>query len=270
MPRRSLIAEGPIAALRFLVPAWRQAWWAMAPSIVLFGAIWALGDLAATSPWRPWSVLVLVGTLLAVQGTLYRLALCNGVAFPGVSPLGLAQARIGAVWALTLLFMFVLALLAFVVILAFAFAVAAAGHGFVTARPSTWAGAVDGRGRAVVTAVAVICLAGLTWAATRVSLAAAASVARGRVQVLASWPATRGLVWAIILGRLALGLPTLGVSIAILWSASAMTGVSPLWVWVAGLAAGGVIAGLWLPSSVGFMAYIYQQGTSHRLEHGPP
>jgi hypothetical protein len=255
MSRHSLIAGAVVSALEFLATAWTRAWGALCLAGVIMAAAWVLW---ATDPhWRPLASAVMLGAALLAEGALYRLALGQRGAGPAGLGLGLLEARIGAVWALTVLFLFVLGLLAFVVVLAFAFAVATSGHGFVMALPATWAPAVDGRGRAVVAVVGSLCLAGLVWAGVRVSLGSAASVARGRILVLATWPATRGLVLVIILGRLALGAVPIGVAVAVLWASIAWAGASPVALWAAGLAAGAAIAGLWLPASVGLMAHLY-------------
>ncbi len=255
MSRSSLIAGGLVSALGFLAPAWRRAWGALALAGIVMAAAWAVG---ATSPaWRAAAALAGIAAAILAEGSLYRLALGKGPSSP--AGLGLAAIRIGAVWALTLVFLFVLGLLAFVVILAFGFGVAASGHGFVTALPATWAPAVDGRGRAVLGLVGSLCLAGLIWAGARVSLGSAASVARDRIQVLASWPTTRGLVWVIIVGRLGLGAIPLGFAGAVLWASMAWTGAGPAGLWAAGLVASAAITGVWLPASVGLMAYLYER-----------
>jgi hypothetical protein len=264
MSRRGLIIEGLAAAARFVAPAWRQTWGAMALAGGLFGAIWAMRLASAASAWRPLALLLMGLAAVVFQGALYRVALNRSR--PGLAGLwfGRAEARIAGVWALSLLFLFVLALLALVVMLAFGFAVAASGPGFVTALPGTWAGAVQGRGRIVLAIVGIACLAGLVWAGIRVSFGAAASVERGQLQVLASWPMTRGLVGVILLGQLALGIPPACVAVALLRVAAGAADPPPALAWSAGLAAGGLLAGLWLPSGVGFMTYLYRRSS------GPP
>jgi hypothetical protein len=256
---RGVITEGPKAAIGFLVVAWKRAWAAMAATAALFGALWSLGLLSAHSSWRPAAVLVLIAAAVIVEGGLYRTALGRGRPGPAGFQWGGVEWRLSAVWGLTMSFLGVLALLGFVVILAFAFAVASAGHGFVVALPATWSRAVDGRARAVVAVVGALVLAGMIWALARVSLAPAATVAKNRIQVLASWPTTRGLVWSLIAGRLILGAAPIGCAVAILYLAMRPISTSPMIVWVASLAAGIVLAGIWLPLNVGFMAYLYKQ-----------
>jgi hypothetical protein len=193
------------------------------------------------------------------EGALYRLALDKGRPGPAGLQWGRAEWRLGAVWGLTVAFLLVLGMLAFVFVLATAFGVATSGRGFVMALPSTWAGAVDGRGRVVVGLVVALCLAGLVWAATRVALGAPASIDRGKVQLLATWAASRRLVLPILLGRFLLGVAPIGIAWALLWGVSRESHPSATLLWAASLAAGIALAGLWLPLSVGLMAYLYRR-----------
>ncbi len=258
MDSPSLITAAVGAGLRFAPLAWRRAWGAMLLCGLAFGGFWAQGVFSPTAPWR-WGALLVVVTLgVVVAGGLYRLAL--GDERPG--PVGLqwggAEWRLSAVLALSATFLSVLALLAFVVVLAFAFAVASAGHGFVVAHPATWASAVDGRGRAIVGCVGAVELFGLVWAAARISMGGAASIALGKVQVLASWPVTRGLVAPILIGGILLGGPPFAGAITLLGAVSVQAAPFPGLTLLAGGAAGLLLAGLWLPTSVGLMAYLYR------------
>ncbi len=254
----SIAAMG--SACRFLGTAWRRAWAAMLVTAALLGAPWALGLWSPRSPWRFEALLAAAAAAAMAEGALYRLALGQGRPGPAGLQWGRPEWRLGAVWGLTLAFLFVLGMLAFVVVIATAFGVATSGRGFVLALPSTWAGAVDGRGRAVLGVVGALCLAGLTWAATRVSLGAPASIDRGKVQLLATWAASRRLVVPILLGRFLLGIGPLGLAWVLLWAASRES-YSPeaALLWTASLAAGLAVAGLWLPLSVGLMAYLYRR-----------
>jgi hypothetical protein len=248
------------AAWRFLATAWRQAWAAMVISGALFGALWALGLWSPRSSWRPEALLVVAAAAAMAEGALYRVALGKGRPGPAGLQWGRPEWRLGAVWGLTAAFLFVLGLLAFVVVLSTAFGVATSGRGFVMAAPATWAAAVDGRGQVVVGVVGVLCLAGLIWAGTRVALGAPASIDQGRVQLLATWAATRRLVLPILLGRFVLGAGPIGCAWAMLWlvSRGGHASDAPL-LWTASLAAGLLLAGLWLPLSVGLMAYLYRR-----------
>jgi hypothetical protein len=246
------------AAWRFLATAWARAWAAMLIAATALAAPWALG---LWSPRSPRCLVALAGVAAAAmaEGALYRTALDKGRLGPAGLQWGRPEWRLGAVWGLSAAFLFVLGLLAFVVVLATAFGVATSGHGFVMAAPATWGRAVEGRGRLVLAIVAALCLAGLIWAATRIALGAAASVDRGKVQVLATWPATRGLVAPILVGRLSLGVVPIGFAWAAVRAASRASHPPLMLLWAACLAAGLAVAGLWLPLSVGLMAYLYRR-----------
>ena len=261
----SLAADGLAAALRFLPTAWSRAWGAI---VIATGLLAWLFAHRLAAPLSPWPLEILVPALLAmvvVQGALYRVAL--GVGRPGPAGLqwGPPESRLAAVWGLTTVFMAILGMLAFVVLLAFAFAVASAGHGFVVARIATWAAAVDARGRVVVGCVSLFAAVGLTWAAARVAFASAASVYEGRLQVLASWPLTRGRTLPVIIGRLLIGLGVAGVAAVALGLLSGAGRTSPVGVWSAALAIAVVIGGLWLPLGAGLMAYLYKQNSLANL-----
>ncbi len=264
----SIAAVG--AAWRFLATAWRRAWAAMLITGALLGALWALGAWSPQSPWRPEAVLLVGAAAAMAEGALYRLALGKGRPGPAGLQWGRAEWRLGAVWGLTVAFLFILGMLAFVMVLATAFGVATSGRGFVMALPATWAGSVDGVGRAVVGAVGALCLAGLIWAGTRVSLGAPASIDQGRVQLLATWAASRRLVAPILLGRFLLGVGPIGFAWAVLWLAPRGGQLSDATLlWTASLAAGIAIAGLWLPLSVGLMAYLYRRCPAVRPDTTP-
>lgn len=258
MAKRSLIISGVGAAWRFLVPAWRRGWGAMLCAGAVLGAVLALQLWRPRSPWRLEALLIAVAAAVMAQGGLYRLALDRGRPGPAGLQWGGVEWRLGAVLGLTAVFLSVLGMLAFVVVLAFAFGVASSGHGFVTATPATWATAVDGRGRVVVAAVGGSCFAGLIWAGVRVSFGSVASVDRGRIQMLASWPSTRRLVAPIVVGRILLAVVPIGFAAVVLTGMAGASHPPAALYWAASLAAGLAITGLWLPLSVGLMAYLYR------------
>jgi hypothetical protein len=263
MTSRLPLTDGIASAVRFLGTAWRQAWAAMLVSGVVLGAFWALRLWSPHSPWRAAALAVAALTTLMAEGGLYRLALrAGGKPGPGGLQWGRLEWRLCAVWGLTGLFLFVLAMLASAAVLVLAFGVASSGHGFLVTAPSTWGPAVDQRGRLVLTLASVAALVGLLWAATRVSLGAAASVARERVQVLASWPDTRGIGLRIVAARVLLAIAPVGLTAAILVLASRLPGRTALVDWVSGLAAGGMIAGVWVPLSVALTAWFFSTAAS--------
>ena len=259
MGSESLSIKAVGAAWRFLATAWRSAWASMLLAAAALAVSWALGLWSSQSPWRLVALLTVAGAAVMAEGALYRVALEKGRPGPAGLQWGRPEWRLGAVWALTAAFLFVLGLLAFVVVLAAAFGVATSGRGFVMALPATWAGAVDGRGRLVLGLVSALCLGGLVWAGTRIAFGAAASIDRDKIQLLATWPATRRLVTPILLGRLLLGVVPIGLAWAALRTVSRAGHPPGMLLWGASLAAGLALAGLWLPLSVGLMAYLYRR-----------
>lgn len=250
MPSQDLIAGAPGAAIAFLPRAWKRAW--LSIGFVIF-AITLAAAFGAGRPTGFYIALAVVAVIIEC-GALWRLALDAGRLGFGGLQVGWVEVRLTAAAALSFLFMMILALLAFIVLLAFAYAAAASGHGFVSSDIATWARAVEDRGRVVVLAVALVCAVCLVWAFGRISLAAPASVRRGRVQVLATWPLTKGRVWAIAAASLpVMAVPTLLiVGLARLGVLQGASGAAP-----ASAAAALVVAGLWLPLNVGLVTYLY-------------
>ncbi len=175
---------------------------------------------------------------------------------PGGLQFGAVEGRLALVWVLSALFLFVLGLLFFVVILGFAYAAASAGRGFVASQIATWAPAVDSRGRIMVSAVGIFAAALLIWAYIRISLAGAATTFGGRPMVLESWPLTRGRVLAILVTNAAIFAGP--AAFLLLRDRLLMNGMASEAAWAGALAAM-VLCGLWLPMSVGLMAYFYER-----------
>jgi hypothetical protein len=246
-----LILDALRFAASFLGLAWRRAWLAMILTAAAAGQ-----SLAATG--HPdallWRTLTAAGVLVA-SGALWRLGLDRSGAGPGGLQAGRVELRLIAVTALSVLFMMVLATLAFIVLIAFAYAAAASGHGFVASDIATWAPAVDGRGQVVVTAVAAVCLMALVWALARISLAAPATVVREQVQVLASWPITRGQSLRLLAASLIVSVVPGLLIIAPLAASGIHAAPSLAARSVAALA----FSGVWLPAMIGLMAYFYRR-----------
>jgi len=254
MASRSLVIGGLEAALRFLAPAWRGAWAVLVLASVLGGVGLATRGAATHGLWLTLALLAAV----AAQGALYRLALSEGRPGPAGLQWGRPEWRLLAAAILTLVFLFILALLVFVVVLCFAYAVASTGKGFVASEIVTWAPAVEGRGGIVASVVAIMCGLGLTWAAARVSLAGAATVASGRVQMLSTWPLSRGVAWRIVLAKALVGVGPVAIMLVLTHiSRLAGPGSGAGAAWAFNLVEGLVIGGLWLPLSAGLMAYLY-------------
>lgn len=250
LPSQDLIAGAPKAAIAFLPVAWKRAWLSMFLAVLTITLVVALG------PGRS-SAVCIVFAVLAVTvecGALWRLSLGAGRLGFGGLQVGWVEIRLAAATALSFLFMTILGLLAFIVLLAFAYAAAASGHGFVSSDVATWARAVEDRGRVVVLVVAFACAICLAWAFGRISLAAPASVRRGRVQVLATWPMTKGRVWPMAAASLlVMAVPTL----LIVGLARIGLLAGPGGATTASVAAAVVVAGLWLPLNVGLVTYLY-------------
>lgn len=242
------------SAVRVIAPAWRHCW----AVLILAACLTVACFIAPSRPQTMWWPILACFAVLLAKGALWRLASGRLVRRGGLQ-LGGVEARLTLVWGLSALFLFVLGLLFFVVILGFAYAAASAGHGFVASQVATWASAVDSRGRLLVSAVALFLTALLVWAATRISLAEAATVFEGRLMVLESWPLTRGRVLPIVLTNLALAI--VPAALLDIRHRLLLAGLSVLAQW-AGLVAGLVLGGLWLPMSVGLMAYFHERRAS--------
>jgi hypothetical protein len=243
-----LIAGALGAAVRLTAQAWRRAWAALAlAAIVLAAWMLAAGGVSMGLPAPVW-LAAAAGATLVARAALWRLA-------AGPTTSGPVELRLAAVWGLSGLFLGVLALLLFVALLCFAYAAASAGRGFDAANVATWAPAVSQRGGLIVTAAAILGGAGWVWAAARISLAEAASVARGRVQVLSTWALTRGRVATILAGNAVLAAPP---AVAFILLPAHGGGLGPI---VGRALQSLLLAGLWLPMNVGLMAYVFDNCT---------
>ncbi len=258
-----MVLGGVKAAWRFLVPAWRRAGVALLAAGLFLGL--GLGHAGGVSWW----LVLAVAAILQASARLWPLAIAQPEGPRDRTgrtwDLWARELRLLGVAGLTIMFLFVLLLLIFVLVLCFAYAAAASGHGFVASEIATWAPAVDNRGRWMVSLVAIGCGLAWTWAAMRVSLAAPASVARRRVLMLATWPLTRGRGWAIALANL-LTLAAPAALLALLVIARRTGGAPAMILW---LTDGLVVAGLWLPLTIGLMGRIYRDLTLGQREGVP-
>jgi hypothetical protein len=249
-----LIVGGLEAAGRFVAPAWRGGWGAMS----LAGIAWAIWSATRierpNSAWATVSLFAAALAFLAAQGSLWRLALGQGRPAPR---LGRTELRLLIVWLLTVTFLGVLGLLLLVGVLCAAYAVASAGAGFVTADPSTWAPAVDDRGRVVVSILGFSGGAGLVWAASRIALAWAATMAGQHVQVLSTWPLTKHRAWRIALSKILVSAWPAALLLSSALARRSRWGAEPHSIWLLSLTDGLVIAGLWLPLNIGLMTYLF-------------
>jgi hypothetical protein len=239
------------AALAFLGSAWRRAWLVMLlAAVAIFACATVPQGLAATACLATTAL-----CLLMACGALWRSAMGVTGMGPGGVQLGAVELRLLAVTILSVVFMTIVGLLALIVLLAFAYATASAGHGFAASDISTWTRAADGRGRIVLAVVAALCGAGVLWCWARISLAAAASVSRERVQMLASWPITRGRVGEIVLTVGCAAALTAIALVFVLEAGASFAVVAPVGLGVSAL----LVTGLWLPWNIGLMAYLYQR-----------
>lgn len=252
---QSMVAELS-AASRFARLAWRDK---LGWRVFIVGVFWAL---ALVFPERPqWPAFAVAASLVA-SASLYRQAVSGRA-----GGLFAACVRLAAVWLLSLAFFAVLAALLLVVFLASAYAVASAGVGFDPAQVRTWAPAIDDRGRVVLGLIAAFGLSLLGWAMSRIALASAATSASGRIQVLTTWPLTRGQGWRLLLQRLLIAAPVLILAPLALHAARSAFGPG---AWMLGAAAGAAIGALWLPLNCGLMAYIYSRRPDTGLEPAAP
>jgi hypothetical protein len=220
----------------------------------------------ALSPARgPGWLTLALGLAVLTSAELYRMASADG----GRGSRKAMVARLSMSWLLGLVFLFVLGLLLFVILLVSAYAVASAGPGFRSSEVVTWAPAIEhGKGRVALACVSLAGFAALGWAMTRASLGPAATVARGRVLLLATWPLTRGLGWRLLLARLVLAAPVALLAMLAIRAADATPG--HLWGWLLPLSAGLVLSGIWLPLNVGLMTYIFERRAPGLLEPPAP
>ena len=253
-----LIFGGVRAAYRNMAPAWRGAWAGLIFSGLTTG-LWLA--TAKTAPHAPstfiWWILTVVAGLMA-KGAVFRLAVGRGKPGPGGLQLGRVEFNLIIVALLTFAFLFVLSLLFLVVLLCTAYAIASAGSGFVASDVATWAGAIVGRGRIVFGLVALVGAAGLVWAAARISLAAAVTVARGEIQVLATWPMTRDRVVSIVLAGVLTAAGPLA-ALAILQLTLRLAVADPSIQFAGRIVSGLIMVGLWVPMSIGLMANLQRR-----------
>jgi hypothetical protein len=226
------------AAARFWPAAWKVSWASLALSMATLVLALRFGG----SAW-----IAAIPAALVARGGLMRIAFDLQPPGPGGLQVGRPEARLAAVWILVALFLAILAALAFVLLLSVSFAVASAGPGFNSKSVMTYGPAIDARGRIVLAITALAVGAGIAWAWARTSLAEAASMSRGRIEVLNSWKATSGLGWRLLLAHLVLAAPLVAAMFA-----------GPAGAWAFPLAEGAVFGGLWLPMTTGLMAYAWR------------
>jgi hypothetical protein len=257
----TMLLGAVIAAVRFAPIAWRGAWGALLlTAAATAAALAAIVGAHRIGPAHLW-LLAAFRLSLVARGALWRLALQLGRPGPGGLQVGAVEGRLAAVSALTCVFLAILILLLFVGLLCLAYAASSAGRGFDPANVTTWGKAVDARGRLVVSVGTMAGSGAIVLAAIRISLAEAASVAGGRVQVMSTWGLTRGRLVAIAGGNLLFAIPLAATFLAM--QAGIATNAGAM-VW--SVTCGVVLAGVSLPMHVGLMAYVYGRRAAPRSD----
>ena len=253
-----LIFGGVGAAYRNIAPAWRGAWAGLIFSGLTTGLWLATARKASHAPLMLiWWILTGVAGLMA-KGAVYRLAVGRGTPGPGGLQLGRVELNLVAVALLTFAFLFILGLLFLVVLLCTGYAVASAGPGFVASEISTWFGAIVGRGQVVFGLVALVGATGMIWAGARICLAAAVTVARDEIQVLATWPITRHRVAPIVLAGVLTAVGPLAI-LAVIHLLLRLAGGDFAILFAGRIVSGLVMVGLWVPMGIGLMAYLQRR-----------
>jgi len=252
MSRVKDLARALRSAGRSLPRAWMAAWPTLIAAVVVTAVLAQAGWLEARSP-RRWAAAVVLGiAVVGMQVNLYQR-----------DPRGAAgEAGGGQVWTflrlcvaglLVVAFLGVLAMLCAVVILSVDLAVASTSGGFSVSQVATWNEPSSGGAKLVLRATDFGVALFMTWAATRIALAAAATAAQGRLSVLSSWPMTKGRLVVIATSRFAVA----GGALALISAARL----------VAERAGGGAAAtaaiffGLWLPLDAALLAYFFRTRT---------
>ncbi len=247
-----MIVEALAAAVRFLPRAWSRPWF-----LALLAGFAVLGGLSAfvRATWAPSALSVaMVLYMPLLQAPLLAVAMRTPPADGGFLGDVKRYIRVVAVNLLTDIFLFVPAMLLFVIGLAVVYALAWSRPGFDPKDISTWT--ASGPVLLGAEGVAVLGVLALAWLFARVSLGPAVTVREARVQMISTWPLTRGRGWRIVAGRLLLAAPV----IAVLLGANALASRIAPDGRFAGLAlttAIVVVLGVWVPLQVGLTAYFY-------------
>ena len=243
--------------MRNIAPAWRGAWAGLTFSGLTTGLWLASAGAAPHAPSTLAGLILMIVAGLMAKGAVFRLAVGRGNPGPGGLQIGRVEVNLLIVALLTFAFLSILGLLLLVVLLCTAYAVASAGPGFVASDIATWARAIAGRGQVVFGLVALAGAAGMVWAATRICLAAAVTVAQDKVQVLATWPITRDRVVPIVLaGALTAAGPFVVLATARLVLRSML---DPSAQFAGHVVMGVILVGLWVPMGIGLMAYLQRR-----------
>ncbi len=204
----NIIWQSVAAAWRGLAAALRRAW-AILGLAVLAASVAALGVLPPAAGFG--ILLICIAAAVISQVTLARQYLAE----TKPRSISIAALQVAASWLLAGIFLCILLSLVLVVAACLGYGTESAGVGFKGQDPTTWMKAVDGRGRIVLDVVAVVGSTGMAWVAGRIGLFVVATVAAGRIQMLSTWPLTRGRAWHLI-AALVLALGPVGLVMAVL------------------------------------------------------
>lgn len=259
------ISEGVAQAIGMLDRLWRGASGALALTGFL-GATISVALVNRDMGRLGWLCLAYLAAALMAQGALLRTV--YGAADRSLQPgfagfqWGIVEWRLLAVAALRAILFGLLGALLVTLFMAVYIGIASseAGPGFAVASPERWRRTLDPIGWTVVSAIVLAGGAGLAWVGLRLFVAAAATVARGRVQLLSIWPMTRRHVLPLLAAELVVLAPL--AAVLGLWAAArALThdhlGDPGAVAGALGAALSFSHAFLSLPLSVGLMSYLY-------------
>lgn|GEM_PF-5330516 len=253
------VRDGVRAGYGFIPVAWRAV-----PAALIVSGLTATSYFYADAAHlgRLAVLVTLVAHLLAgavAQGALFRLALNQS----GVGPLGLQwrglETRLLGLTLLTLLFFGVVVLVLTIVVASAIIGVSiAAGVPFQPTSPD-WLAEMGLIGGLILALVVIAAYVVFVWLAIRLSLAAAATAAVGRIQLLSTFPLTKGHVWRLLGSLLIVAGPVIVVALV----NGAMTGLSGGAPGAAstGLAivTGLLVAFVYLPAAAGLLVYLYRR-----------
>ena len=249
------VVGGAVAAFSCLVRFWNRA----AAALGLVALLDAGFILAVVN--RHFSragALAAAGVIAATmaRGALFHVALDRGGSRgPGLGFQwsGVEWRLLGVVLLRAFLFGLLIALLLTLLgALYVGLAAAEPGAGGV-ASPEHWRRTLDPVGWTVVSAAALAGLAGLVWMGLRLCLAFPATVASNRVQLLSTWPLTRGRAWRLLGAAVLVSAPSAALACGIV-AARSYLGASGI-----AATAGFGHGFLTLPLSVGLMSYAHDR-----------
>ncbi len=268
------MADGAISvrsAVSFSWSLWTANWrtiWGVLALNSLAGTVAMAGSLALNDALYLAGLGAALIFSLMSDGAVFRLALADrhvgDAAFsPGPSGLQwqMIEWRMFAAKVLLGVFMAIVAMLLLVALWAVAIGVVS-NNGGPVAIPMTVDALTKGlgpAGAAVVSALVLVSLGAVVFVGVRLSLAAAATVDAGKIQVLSTWRMTRGRFWQIFFSLLLIIGPSVLVS-ALLGSGVHGAGTTPVQMTpsaalFSGLILGVLSGGVMQPLIAGVLAY---------------